>query len=130
MDIGLKNKMEFVVREEHLANTVRSGELEVLSTPMLLAFLEECCWRSIASELDPSQTTVGTSCSFQHTKASALGARITVQTELVEVDRRRLVFAVRAYDEVGEIAHGTLERIVVAKERFMAKVQGERDTLD
>lgn len=44
-------------------------------------------------------------------------------SELVEVDRRRLVFNVKACDEAGPIGEGTHERFVIDTARFMAKLQ-------
>jgi predicted thioesterase len=46
-------------------------------------------------------------------------------SELVEVDRRRLVFRVKAYDEAGPIGEGTHERFVIDTEKFMAKISAK-----
>ena len=39
----------------------------------------------------------------------------------MEIDRRRLVFNVKAYDEKGLIGEGTHERFIVGMEKFTAK---------
>ena len=46
---------------------------------------------------------------------------VTCETELVEIDRRRLVFKVVVRDAKGEVGSGTHERFVVDNEKFMAK---------
>ena len=51
--------------------------------------------------------------------------RVWCDSELVEVDRRRLVFHVQAYDEAGLIGEGTHERFVIDTERFMQKLQSK-----
>ena len=46
-------------------------------------------------------------------------------SELLEVDGRRLVFKVEAYDEAGLIGEGMHERFIINKEKFMAKTNGK-----
>jgi predicted thioesterase len=48
--------------------------------------------------------------------------QVVCESELIEVDRRRLVFKVVARDEVGEIGRGLHERFVIDTEKFMAKL--------
>ena len=45
---------------------------------------------------------------------------------LVEVDRKRLVFEVKAYDEAGEIGSGTHERFIIENEKFMKRAEGKK----
>ena len=53
----------------------------------------------------------------------AMTALMTVwcETELVEVDGRRLVFDVAAYDAKGKIGGGRHERFIIQNEKFQAK---------
>ena len=46
-------------------------------------------------------------------------------TELTEVDGRRLVFKVAAYDEAGLIGEGTHERFIVQNEKFQTKANNK-----
>ena len=46
---------------------------------------------------------------------------IQEETELVEVDGRRLLFNANVYDEVGKIGEGTHERFIVDCEEFQKK---------
>ena len=54
-----------------------------------------------------------------------IGKRVWCDSELTEVDRRRLVFCVKAYDEAGLIGEGTHERFVIDTEKFMAKISAK-----
>jgi predicted thioesterase len=47
--------------------------------------------------------------------------KVWCESELVEIDRRRLVFKVAAYDESGLIGEGTHERFIIDKDRFESK---------
>ena len=50
---------------------------------------------------------------------------VRCETELTEVDGRRLVFKVAAYDEAGLIGEGTHERFVVQNEKFQTKANNK-----
>lgn len=125
--IGLKSEKSFEVGPSDLARALGSGDLEVLGTPALLAWMEDVCRTSVSPFLEEDSTSVGTKADFSHIKASPLGASIWVRSELVEVDRRRLVFRVEAYEgalsEDTCIARGLLERFVVDRERFLSKIR-------
>ena len=52
---------------------------------------------------------------------------MTCETKLVEVDRKRLVFEVKAYDAAGVIGEGTHERFIIDNERFLAKAEAKKN---
>ena len=120
-DIGIKGTREQTVTEDLTAVRIGSGELSVFATPALIALAEETAWRSVAPELEPGQGTVGTRMDLRHIAATPVGMRVRCETELVETDRRRLVFSVKAFDEREQIAEGTHERFIVDNEKFAAK---------
>ena len=47
------------------------------------------------------------------------------ESEVTEVDGKRILFKVTAYDERGPIGKGTHERFIVDIQKFMAKTQGK-----
>ena len=47
------------------------------------------------------------------------------ETELIEIDRRRLTFAVNVYDEFDKVAEGTHERFIIDNEKFMKKAEAK-----
>ena len=57
-----------------------------------------------------------------HLAATPAGFKVTVEAECVEVSGRKVVFKVRAHDGVDLIGEGRHERVVVAWDRFNAKV--------
>ena len=80
---------------------------------------------SVASHLDEGSSTVGTHLDIAHSAASPVGIEVTCETELVEVDRRRLVFSVVVRDSVGEVGSGTHERFIVDNSKFMSKANSK-----
>ena len=125
LQIGMKGRLERTVTADLSAKVWGSGAVDVYATPCMIALVEETAWRSVQDELEPGQATVGTRLDVAHLAATPIGMRVRCETELVEIDRRRLVFSVTAYDETGRIAEGTHERFIVDVEKFQAKANAK-----
>ena len=119
---GIKGLKEEVVTEELTAEAVGSGGLPVYATPYMIRLMEYAAWTSVQECMDEGNTTVGTLMDVKHVSASPLGAHIKCETELTEVDGRRLKFKVSAFDEKGLIGEGEHERFIVNEEKFMSKL--------
>jgi fluoroacetyl-CoA thioesterase len=97
---------------------------EVFATGYLVGFLEWACVMAIKPHLDwPAEQSVGTHINVSHAAATPPGMEVTATVELLEVDGKRLVFAVQAHDGVDIISEGRHERFVIDKERFEARVR-------
>lgn len=119
--VGLKGRAETVVTDANTAQAACSGALPVFGTPFMCALMEEAAWKSIAPHLEPGQSTVGTRLEVSHDSATPVGMKVWAETEITEVDGKRLVLTVTAFDERGPIGRGTHERFIVTDERFLAK---------
>ena len=122
---GIKAEKSLTVTDANTAKTMGSGTLDVFATPAMVALIEQTAYTSIESELEPGWGSVGTSLNIQHLSATAVGMTVTATTELVEVDRRRLVFHAEVYDEKGLVGKGTHERFLVENEKFQAKADAK-----
>lgn len=125
MQIGIKGRAETVVSETNTAKSMNSGSLEVFSTPYMIALMEHAAAVSVENELEEGMSTVGTHLDISHDAASPLGMRVWAESELIEVDGRRLVFDVKAFDECGMIGHGRHERFIIKADKFLAKVMAK-----
>ena len=125
IETGIKGHKEQIVTPAMSAARVGSGLVDVFATPMLVALVEQTCYESVLPHLDEGQGTVGTLVNVSHTSATPIGMRVWCDSELVEVDRRRLVFSVKAYDDAGLIGEGTHERFVIDIDKFMQKLQSK-----
>lgn len=123
METGKKYVKQFCPTPSDSAASMGSGNLEVLSTPSVLAALENTAMNCVADDLEPGETTVGTLANFKHLKASLISTPFTASAELVEIDRKRLVFQVEATDIHGNLlAQGVHERFIVNIAKFMGKL--------
>ncbi|MBE6539375.1 MAG: hypothetical protein E7674_01385 [Ruminococcaceae bacterium] len=122
LETGLKNSIEITVTEALSAKNMGSGSLCVLATPALIAGMENVCMNCVQPFLEEGFTTVGTKVNISHLAATPLGDTVTYSCELTEIDRRRLVFTVQAFDSKGKTGEGTHERFIVDSARFMSKL--------
>lgn len=122
----LKGEAMILVNSAYTAIAARSGSLEVLGTPYMIALMEKATCSACESLLDEGETTVGTAINITHDKASGLGELIKACATLKAVDGRKLTFDVIATDSKEDIiGKGTITRFVVNGERFMSKVESK-----
>jgi fluoroacetyl-CoA thioesterase len=122
---GLSATVELVVGTADTALAMGSGEVEVLSTPRLIAMCEEAAFTAVGPELDEGQTTVGMKIQLDHLAPSAVGHRVAAEATVEKVNGRRISFTVSVNDERGLVAVGRVTRVVVDAERFLAKASGQ-----
>lgn len=126
MEIGIKGLAETVVDHSNTAKFAGSGELEVFATPFMIALMEQAAYSSVAPYLEDGQGTVGTKLNVSHDAATPVGMKVWAESELCELDGRRLVFTVKAYDECGLIGQGTHERFIIKNDKFLAKCNAKK----
>ena len=125
LQIGITGEATTLVVHENTAAAVGAGGVEVFGTPMMIALMENAAWRAVAEQLEEGQVTVGTLVNVRHLAATPLGQRVQARAELIEIDRRRLVFKVEAHDEKQKIGEGIHERFIVHLENFLQKQAGQ-----
>ena len=125
IETGIRNSLESFATDENNAETLGSGNVRVFATISMIGLMEKTCLESVLPYLEPGQDTVGTHVNVSHAKATPVGMKVWCESELVEIDRRRLVFRVAAYDECGLIGEGTHERFIIDKERFLEKTYAQ-----
>ena len=118
--------LSFRVTDDDTAQAVGSGDLPVLGTPRLLAWMEAATCAAVAELLDTEldgATSVGTRVSVEHLAASAVGEQVEVVATLTHRDGRLLRFAVEATDARGRtVGQGEVTRVAVDRERFLARL--------
>ena len=122
---GIKNCRELIVTEDQTAASAGSGGQPVFSTPHMVALMETTAWASVEPCMEEGKSTVGTHLDIAHLSASPVGAHVKSESELIEIDGRRLVFKVSASDDAGLIGEGTHERFIIDIEKFMARTEGK-----
>ena len=122
---GIIKEITEKVTDKNTAKTMKSGELNVYATPAMIALMEQAAYTSVADELEEGQGSVGTLMNVKHISATPVGMEVTAKSELVEIDGRRLVFRVEAFDERGKIGEGEHERFIVDNVKFQQKADSK-----
>lgn len=124
--IGTKGEHRLTVTADLAINFLGLESARVLATPALIMQLEMTARDSIVPLLDPGHDSVGTEVKVRHLAATPLGMEVTFRSEVIDANRRTVLFKVEAFDEKEKIAEGTHERFIVDIERFAQRLAEKR----
>lgn len=127
METGITGSQTITVTESMTAEVMGSGMLPVYATPSMIALMENTASNSVQDFLEKGQGTVGIRMDVKHVSATPVGMKVTCKTKLTEVDRKRLVFEVQAFDEAGLIGEGIHERFIIDNEKFLSKAESKKE---
>ena len=127
---GIKGKQSITVDEKKTAKYMKSGNLNVFATPAMIALMEKTAYMSVETDLEDEMDTVGTLLEVKHISATPIGMRVTCESELVEVDGKRLVFRLNVYDEVGPVGEGKHERFIINSQKFQCKTDNKNNKFE
>lgn len=119
---GMKNKQEKIVTDKDTAKSFGSGAADVFATPMMIGLMEGAALYCVQSYLPKGHSTVGIAVNIKHIGATKTGKKVWAEAELIEIDRKKLVFKVEAFDEDKKIGEGIHERFIIDEEKFMSKL--------
>ena len=112
-------RIQRVVEQQNLASVMKSGSLDVLATPQMIAWMEEAA--CLCLDLEEGKTSVGISMNVSHDMSSPLGATITIEAKMINVDGRKIDYEVQAFQDGKSIGKGVHSRVIVDAEKFLAK---------
>lgn len=119
--VGIKGESKSSVSESNTAVAYGSGGVKVFATPAMIGLMENAALSLVQKCLPEDQSTVGTNVNVSHIAATPVGMEVRAIAELIEIDGKRLVFKVEAYDEKDKIGEGTHERFIINLEKFIDK---------
>jgi predicted thioesterase len=122
---GLTGENSVIVTSDIAISFLGNDSARVLGTPYLILLIEMTARNSIKPLLEDGFDSVGSEVSIQHLAATPLGMQVTIRTEVIEVDGRRVKFHVEARDRMERVCEGTHERFVVNIARFAERVQAK-----
>ena len=119
--VGMKGEVMSFVEKEDTAKEVGSGSLLVYATPCMVALMEGAACEAIEEAMGDDKTSVGTELNIQHISATPVGMDVRAEAVVTAVDGKVITFEIHAYDESGEIGHGTHKRAIVPTQKFLDK---------
>ncbi|MEJ2866638.1 thioesterase [Actinomycetospora sp. OC33-EN08] len=110
--------MTYEVTHDDTAQALGSGDVPVLATPRLIAWLEAATVEVARTKVADSQTTVGTAVRVKHRRPTRVGGTVTTKAKLTSGpdEKGRLSFTVSATDGDGAtVADGEIDRVIVER---------------
>ncbi len=121
---GLKFSKSIAVDEARCIGFM-GKEGMVYATPKMVSDVEYTCRDFLLEHLDPGEDSVGAHVSIDHLAATPLGLEVTIEIQVLEVDRRKVTFEFSVKDPVEQAGRGKHVRFVVdtakTRERLAAK---------
>lgn len=122
---GMTGHAEMIVGSNDTAPRVGSGRIAVLATPVMINLIEEAALDAVEGHLPAGSQSLGTHLDVSHTAATPTGMRVRARAVLERVDGRTIEFAVHVEDEQELVGEGRHTRVVVAAERFQARIDAK-----
>lgn len=95
---------------------------QMYSTPSMIQLMEGTCVEFLTPHMDAGEQTVGFHVDVKHVAPTRIGQQVTGKVVLDEINGRRLLFTVKAFNADGtKIGEGTHQRAVVDIGRFAGK---------
>ncbi|MGZ8265568.1 MAG: thioesterase family protein [Burkholderiales bacterium] len=116
----MKDALEWEVTERL---TTARGEFKVFSTPSMCLFAEMASHKLAAPHLKPGQGQVGLTVNIRHMAPTPIGKTVRAEVELIEIDRRRLKFHVKIFDDVEQVGEVTHERFVIDVDKYTERLR-------
>lgn len=120
LKVGMKHSLEWEVTENRC--TTR-GDYKVFSTPSMTQFVEMTAQALAAPYLKPGQGQVGVSVNIRHLAPTPIGKKVRADAELIGIDRRRLTFRVKVFDDVEQVGEAEHERFVIDVDKYIERLR-------
>src|SRR5918912_3421512 len=129
--IGASKERRITVNSSQTTSFLWEGE-NVLSTPSMIAELEETCRLLLKEQVIPESEwdSVGTIVDIKHLAATPVGAEVILKAKVISVDGRRVTFKVEAQDKLEKIGEGRHERFIINVPRFRSKFNEKQKQLE
>ncbi len=124
--------LQFTVSEGDTSTALGSGDVPVLATPRVLAWMEAATVLAAENRIDEAATSVGTDVAVRHRRAAAVGAQVEVEVVTMTGLGSKLSFEVVAREvkpgppgagpTAVEVASGRIVRAVVDRSTFLNRL--------
>ena len=133
IELNKKTTKKFIVKDNDSAKQMGSGDLLVLATPALVAFMEEVAKDYLNSIIDKELGSVGSNINIDHLAPTLIGKEVIIEAEVTEVIKEKIIkFAISAYELTNSTEHKLIAkaehtRVIINNKKFMSKLLGSND---
>ena len=123
IEINTEFKQNYTVVENNTAKNMGSGDLDVLATPSLVAFMENAAKNYLNTFLTDDLGSVGSNININHLAPTLVGKEITVQGQITEIIKEKIiVFSLETFEADKKIGDATHTRVIINNEKFLSKL--------
>ena len=112
-----------VVQHSDASDNYSNAFKNLLATPRLIHWGIDASIEAIDPYLPDEYASIGLSVNFVHTAPTSLGMTVTVHASIIAITDHDVTLSVKAWDEHGEIGHGTHKRSIVLKQTVLDKAE-------
>lgn len=123
---GISYTATQVVEFKDTASNYGSGLVEVFATPAMIALMEKASMNAVLPYLGKDFNTVGFEVNVRHLKPTPVGMEVKSIATLKEIEGKKLIFQIVAFDEDGKIGEGTHIRYIIDSKKFMSNLNQKK----
>jgi len=120
--------LTWTVTDDMTAKRIGSAGSKILSTPNMVALMEDAALELAKSYLEEGQTTVGAEIHCRHLAPTPVGMKVTATAKLRSIERRKLWFDIEVNDEKGKCGEGSHLRVIVNSKAMSEKAEKKEET--
>ncbi|MBP2655851.1 MAG: hypothetical protein H6Q73_3420 [Firmicutes bacterium] len=120
---GVVGEATTIVTLENTAEKFGNHGAMVFATPFLVGLMEQAAIAAVRGYLAEGEGTVGTRLEIDHIAATPVGMNVRAVAKLREIDGKRLIFDVEAWDDAEKVGQGQHERFIISSMKFLNKVE-------
>ena len=113
--------LTWTVTDEMTAKRIGSAGAKILSTPNMVALMEDAALELAKAYLDEGMNTVGAEIHCRHLAPTPVGMKVSATAKLRSIERRKMWFDIEVNDEKGKCGEGSHLRIMISNERIGEK---------
>lgn len=121
LKVGETHTDEYIVKPEDTADFIGNTGVTMLSTPVMIKFMETTATHLAINNIPKNYRPVGTKIYVDHVNATPVDMKVIVKATLVAIEGRKLRYYVEAFNETCKIGFGTYEQYIINLENFLNK---------
>jgi len=124
--LGAVGMATMVVRAVDTSVAAGFNELPVLSSAAAAALVESACSAALAEHCAPGETSFTVSVSIEMTTSVPIGEEVRAHVRLIEIDQQIVTFEAAITHLNRTIATAVVQRRLIDRLSFMARIAAER----
>ena len=123
IELNKKFSQQFTVTENNTAKFMGSGDLDVLATPSLVAFMENAAKHYLNTFLTEDLGSVGSNININHIAPTLVNKEITINGEITKIIKEKIIiFSLEAYENDKKIGDAEHTRVIINNKKFISKL--------